>query len=119
MAAKWSIHILTTADTNAVSKKFAFLAPTGQYTGLGTETGITEASGEYEKQLPLCTVENLLASPYAERKTIRYQKGDKTRYADLIISVDKAETFAAAIVGKSYNGGTVKDAYSPRRATFR
>jgi hypothetical protein len=119
MAAKWKIHILTTTDADAPSKKFAFLAPDGQYTGLSATTGVAEATTDGEKSLPLCTVESLLGSPLVVRKTVRYTKAGKTRYGDLVVAVDKADTFATDIVGKTYNGGVVKDAYSPRRASFR
>ncbi len=120
MAPKWKIHIATIADADAPSKKFAFLAPAGQYTGLATVTGIAEADTDAEKALPLCTVEALLASPHVVRKTVRYTKAGKTRYGDLLCVSDKADTFGTDIIGKAYGGtGVIKDAYSPRRATFR
>lgn len=117
--AKWKTHVLTIADPDAPSKKFAFLAPDGQYTGLATVTGVAEATLDAEKALPLCTVESLLGSPHAVRKTVRYKKNGKTRYGDLIVASDKADTFATDVVGKIYNSETVIDAYSPRRASFR
>ena len=77
--AKWKTHILTTADADAPSKKFAFLAPDGQYAGLSAVTGVAEAETDGEKSLPLRTVESLLGSPLVVRKTVRiYQSGENS-----------------------------------------
>lgn len=77
MASKWQTHELTNG-----SDKWYFKAPRGQYTDVGTTCGVAavadnDATGLLTK--PLCTVEALLGSSAAVRKSIRYVSGGKTK----------------------------------------
>jgi len=116
MASNWQVHELTNG-----SDKWYFLSKRGQYTGVGTTCGVAEVADTDEVKLskPLCTVEALLGSAAAVRKSVRYKVGSKTKYGSVICSAAKADTFDTDIVGKSYNGSTIQDAYTPRRASFR
>jgi hypothetical protein len=106
---------------DAGARTFYFLAPDGTYTGIETETGVNIlAANSTEQVMPTCKVEELLHSPVATRRKIRYGTGTgKKKYTDLIVSAAKAAAFDEDIKGKGYKGGTVIGTVEPLDAVFR
>jgi hypothetical protein len=116
--AKFSVHKLVLTTPLNSTTNFYFLAPDGQYEGLSAETGVSTVTANAEKIMPKCTVTELLKSPVAVRKHIRYTKAGRTHYSKIIVSSEKAATIETSLPGKAYNGGTVVDVYEPLRASF-
>jgi hypothetical protein len=104
-------HMIVVPDPNAAggaagaTARFYFKAPPDGYEGLADETGVTTPAtpGKYDGA-PACSVEQLLLSGVATRKTIVVQNGTKESRHQLIISRDKADSFNTAAIGKTYKG---------------
>lgn len=107
------------------SLSFWFTAPKDTYQGLTeAETGVekvatTGSADTTDETAPLCTVEALLKSGYAQRKVIAYTTGSgtslKRKYARIIIAKNKAAAFAPS---GSFRGGTIQRVINPTDAVF-
>lgn len=106
---------------------FWFVAPKDIYDGLAASiTGVEELRGTTEAPLtpedqggPVCTVEALLKSGFAVRKVIAYTTGSgaslRRRYAKIIVTKEKADTFAPT---GSFRGGDIRGVVNPLDASF-
>ena len=107
------------------SMSFYFLAPQESYADLSqASTGVekvamTGAQDSTDETAPVCTVEALLRSGFAVRKTIVYTTGSGTslrrRYSRLIVAKNKAATFEPT---GSYKGGTIRGVINPTDDVF-
>lgn len=109
----------------AAGKEFFFLAPKDSYEDLTSgSTGIdkvtiTGTADTFDETAPVCTVEAILRSGFAVRKTIAYTTGAgatlKRRYSRVIVAKDKAAAFAPS---GSYKGGTIRGVINSGDAVF-
>jgi hypothetical protein len=109
-----------TVDAGDGSNDFYFKAPDGVYQGIETETGVTRlADNADENNMPTCKVEELLHSPVATRRKIRYGTGTgKKKYSSLVIASSKVIDFDTTIIGKGYKGGTITAVVESLDAVF-
>lgn len=106
-------------------KSFFFLAPKDSYEDLSTlatgvsKVNITGAADDFDETAPVCTVQALLRSKFAVRKTIAYTTGSgatlRRRYSRIIVAKNKAAAFAPT---GSYKGGTIRDVINSGDAIF-
>jgi hypothetical protein len=103
------VNYSITSGTGANLKTFYFRAPDNVYDGIETETGVSRiADNDDENSMPKCKVEELLHSPVATRRKIRYGTGTgRKKYTSLVVAASKAIDFDTTIIGKAYKGGTI------------
>lgn len=93
-----------------------FLANPLTYTGLGTETGVTEATSA-EQGAPTYSVQQLLVNGTLHRVILRYVVGTTKKTAKLLVPRDKLTGMLALSTG-TYRGGTILSCNIPSKTTF-
>lgn len=115
MAAIFKKYKITYTEGGVV-KTYYFLGNPRTYTGIGTGTGVEDASDEEEAEVE-SSVEKILGSGFVVRAKIYYNVGGKRKTAAILIPSNKFVAFRKSMAGKTYNGGTVSSVRQPRRAS--
>jgi hypothetical protein len=114
-----------TNGTSPASISFYFRAPTNSYDGVESKTGITEVTDNDEKEMPACSISELLGSSQAVRAKLKFTpSANKSDYGEIICAADKADTIKKAqadggLVGETIHGRSIVKVMSPRRRANR
>lgn len=87
------------------------------YDSIKTQTGVEEATDANRADGLSYTVAGLLYSGMAAKLTVSYRENNKRKTAEIIVAIDKLSSAITGLKGKSFSGGTIIKAYTPRRAT--
>jgi hypothetical protein len=118
------VMTVNVGTTGAPSEhEFYFQAPTGSYTGIETQCGVSELTETAEAyRFPACSVEQMVLSNVCSRRKLRLNdaSGNRERYKEVLVAKHLLAGFAEAAVGKTVNGGKiVRYAYEPTKNRYR
>lgn len=86
------------------------------YDSISTLTGVSEATDADRADALSYTIPGLLYSGQVAKLTVSYNENNKRKTAEIVVAIDKLQSAIAGLKGKSFAGGTIIKAYSPRRA---
>lgn len=95
---------------------FFFLANPLSYTGLSSESGVSEAAST-EQGAPTYSVQQLLTNGTLHRVILRYKVGTVIKTAKLLVPREKL-TGMLALSSGTYREGTIVGCNIPSKATF-